>query len=701
MTAAYGSAWPLARQAAIAFRPPKRMSVCEGVQESLIIRQPGGYSGPWDPREAPYMVEPTNMLSSRQHEAVCFVGPARTGKTMALIDGWVARNITCDPGDMLVVQMSQDKAREFSRTRVDRMLRHSPLLAELTTGRGHDDNTHDKLFKHGMWLKIGWPSATQLSSSDYRYVAMTDYDRWPENIEGEGPGFALGRKRTTTFLSRGMAAVESSPRYDIEDPGWVPSSPHEAPPVSGILGIYNSSDRRRWYWKCPDCGEYFEAKPGLDLFSALPTQDELQDLVRKEDLETFSKEHAKVGCPHCGALHGPEMKPVLNSLDTARWVTDGQTISKDGELQGTALTSSIAGYWLGGVAASYQKWDGLILRHLQGLREYVMAGSELTLKATCNLDQGMAYTPQYLVQDSEGRVEDRLEDTEQYFVPNEARFLVATVDVQGGRDGRFVGEVRAFGPHLESWLVDRFVIRYTTRHGAQAQVDPAGFPEDWDLLNERVLNATYRTEHGMELRVLRVGVDTGGEAGTSANAYAWYRRLRKKRATSRVFLLKGASSKRPDKPMVKGHARTNASKPMRDMPVWTIDTHYYKDVIAASLRRNEPGPGYFHPPRWVSANYFEELRAEVRMPDGKWKQVRARNEAIDLWVYALAICEALGYGAKGKLDWENPPPWAQPLESNSELVAPGQRRVEQQLRKKPRKRKSGPGLASGDWKSRL
>ena len=160
---------------------------------------------------------------------------------MGLLDGWLAHCVTSDPGDMLIVQMSQEKAREFSKTRVDRAIRNSPRLSDLMSTRGHDDNTHDKLFRHGMWLKIGWPSASQLSSSDYRYVALTDYDRMPDNIDGEGSAYQLGLKRTTTFLSRGMCMVESSPGRDMADPHWRPATAHEAPPVTGIVGIYNQA----------------------------------------------------------------------------------------------------------------------------------------------------------------------------------------------------------------------------------------------------------------------------------------------------------------------------------------------------------------------------------------------------------------------------------------------------------------------------
>lgn len=692
------TAMEVVRKAAAAFRPPRAISVSDGIRQSLVLRQPGGANGPWSSDTTPYMVEPIDALGSRTHDAVVFVGPSRTGKTMGLIDGWAARNIACDPGDMLIVQMTQEKAREFSKLRVDRMIRHSPKVAEHMRSNSHNDNTYDKLFTHGMWLKLGWPSASQLSSTDYRYVALTDYDRFPENIDGEGTAFFLALKRIQTFLSRGMCVVESSPGRDVEDPGWEPDTPHEAPPVTGVLSIYNSSDRRRWYWRCFDCRTYFEAKPGLSLFATLPSEEELIEEIRRIDIATFAKDHAKIACPHCGSQIEHRHKTELNDLSTARWVPDNQTIDSDGNLLGEPANSNIAGFWMGGVAAAYQSWESLLQKYLQGIRELALTGTDLTLKTSVNTDQGMPYTPQHLRADTSGKIEDRLEDCERYIVPDEARFAIATVDVQAGSDSRFVVEVRAFGPGLESWLIDRYAIRTTKRGGDDAQVDPAAYLEDWDLLTEKVVQATYRTNGDKELRVYRVGVDTGGEKGTAPNAYAWYRKLRKKKLSSRVLLLKGSSVKQPEKPMVKGHARDNQNKKMLDLPVWQIHTDYYKDVVAASVKRVAPGPNFFHPPKWVPGSYYDELRAEVRQANGKWKQIRPRNEALDLWVYALAICEALNFGTKGKLDWEKPPSWALPLGSggNSELITSEERRAEQKQRRRPRSR-----VGKSDWSGRL
>lgn len=667
-----------AASAYAAFKPPKRVTVAQGANESLRLRQPGGYAGPWSPDETPYMVEPMNMLASRRHEAVCFVGPARTGKTMGLLDAWMAYAVTCDPGDMLVVQMTQEKAREYSKARIDRAIRYSPELKKLMSTSGNDDNTHDKTFRHGMWLKIGWPTVTQLSGSDYRYVALTDYDRMPDDVDGEGAPYNLALKRTQTFLSRGMCMVESSPGRSYADPNWQAATPHEGPPTTGIVGIYNRSDRRRWYWPCPDCGEHFEAKPGLDLF-CLPSERELSELVREADLDEIARKYSSVVCPHCGTCIDKKHKHPMNRKGV--WLADGQTITAEGEIIGEAPRSSIAGYWLGGVAAAYQSWHSLVLRYLQGLREYVLTGSELTLQSTVNTDQGLPYISRLIAQSGrassgpESRKEDNLE---RFVVPDEARFVAVAIDVQGGQDARFVVQVHAVGPNLEQWPIDRYAITKSKRQGVDgdfAPLDPASYPEDWDMLTDLVLDATYRTAvDGREIRVKAAAVDTGGEDGTTDKAYEWYRRMRQRDLHGKIMLVKGASA--PNAPLVKesmvGAKRGTNATDKGDIPLYLLNPNLFKDAVSASLKRNTPGPGYFHIPGWLPKAFFDELKAEIRGANGRWVKVKKRNEAFDLSYYIRALCVRLG--ADRPEFWDAPPPWARPLHENAMVVTREERR---------------------------
>lgn len=674
-------AWP-------ALLPPNRMRVSEGAAKNLKIVRPGGASGHWNPFETPYMVEPTDMLASRRHSAVCFVGPAQTGKTVALGEGWMAHAVVNDPGDMLIVQMTQDKAREYSKQRVDRAIKHSEALRAMRSPAARDDNLHDKQFKNGMWLRIAWPTATNLSSTSYRYVFGTDYDRWPDNIDGEGDGFTLMGKRVTTFLSRGMVAVESSPGRPITDPTWKPATPHEAPPVggeggSGVLGIYNRGDRRRWYWKCPHCAERFEAKPGLELFR-LPEFEQLMEDVRDLDIDRFARQYARVPCPHCGSIILPSSRETMNR--GGLWLPDGVQIDHLDRITGNPRTSSIVSYWLGGAAATYVTWEMLVRKYLQAVLEYTMSGDELPLQTTVNTDQGMPYMARYLAEAAAAAHKDRIveQDMPRYVVPEWTRLVLVAVDVQGGKNARFVVQVHAIGEFQEQQLVDRYDIKESMREGMGdefAPIDPASHPEDWDVLTEKVLKATYRTsDPDREIRVKAAIVDTGGEDGVTGNAYAWYRRVRKAGLLHRLRLSKGANTR------LDWHIRetqVGGKQGSGDVTLNLLEPNKFKDMVDAGLKRRVPGPGYYHfpaprdattnPGGWLPKPFFDELKAEVRNENGVWEQIKPRNEAFDLCYMIRALGMMLGLDKRDF--WANPPSWALPLDRNSEVITAEQRRA--------------------------
>jgi phage terminase large subunit GpA-like protein len=310
------------------------------------------------------MVEPMDMLTVRTHEAVYFAGPARTGKTQAFIDCFTGYVIMCEPADMAIVQISQEKAKDFSKLRINYMLRHSPELAAEQSHRKQDDNVHEKFFKAGNVLKIIWPTVNQLSSSEFRYILLTDYDRMPQDVDHEGSPFSLAQKRTQTYLSRGMAAAESSPGYEIEDAKWSPRTPHEAPPAPGILSLYNQGDRRRWYMRCPHCGEYFMPAPGIEAFLYKHNR----DLFGHTDPIITSD--VKLICTVNGCEIEADHKYRMNAGGI--WVPEGCHIEREGKAYGLAgepRNTKEASFWLPGAAAAYQTWESIVHRYLTALRE--------------------------------------------------------------------------------------------------------------------------------------------------------------------------------------------------------------------------------------------------------------------------------------------------------------------------------------------
>ncbi|ENA3591692.1 phage terminase large subunit family protein [Shigella sonnei] len=681
-------------------RAPRRMRVADAVAQYMRVPMGAGNSVPWDPLVAPYVIEPMNCLASREYDAVIFVGPARTGKTIGLIDGWVIYNVICDPADMLIIQMTEEKAREHSKKRLARTFRVSPEVVSRLSPNKNDNNVYDRTFLAGNYLKIGWPSVNIMSSSDYKCVALTDYDRFPEDIDGEGDAFSLASKRTTTFMSSGMTLVESSPGRDVKDVKWRRTSPHEAPPTTGILSLYNRGDRRRWYWPCPHCGEYFQ--PCGDVVAGFR---DIADPV-------LASEAAYIQCPSCSGRIMPEQKRELNGRGV--WLRDGESINADGSRYGDPRRSRIASFWMEGPAAAYQTLSQLVYKLLTAEQEYETTGSEETLKTVINTDWGLPYLPRASMEQRKSELlEQRAEPVPSRSVPDGVNFLVATVDVQAGRHRRFVVQVTGYGSRGERWIIDRYNITQSLRgdsDGESQRIDPASYPEDWDVLLTDVFHKSWplASDPSQQMRLMAMAVDSGGEDGVTDNAYKFWRRCRRDGLGKRIYLFKGDSIRRaklitrtfPDNTGRTGRRAQAAG----DVPLWLLQTDALKDRVNNALWRDSPGPGYVHFPDWLGSWFYDELTYEERSSDGKWsKPGRGDNEAFDLMVYAEALVILHGYE---KIRWPDAPEWAsretwlecvpdstEPSPSPEPVSTP----VKKQKRKKTVTDDVNPWLTSGGW----
>lgn len=681
-------------------RAPRRMRVADAVTQYMRVPMGAGNSVPWDPLVAPYVIEPMNCLASREYDAVIFVGPARTGKTIGLIDGWVIYNVICDPADMLIIQMTEEKAREHSKKRLARTFRVSPEVVSRLSPNKNDNNVYDRTFLAGNYLKIGWPSVNIMSSSDYKCVALTDYDRFPEDIDGEGDAFSLASKRTTTFMSSGMTLVESSPGRDVKDVKWRRTSPHEAPPTTGILSLYNRGDRRRWYWPCPHCGEYFQ--PCGDVVAGFR---DIADPV-------LASEAAYIQCPSCSGRIMPEQKRELNGRGV--WLRDGESINADGSRYGDPRRSRIASFWMEGPAAAYQTLSQLVYKLLTAEQEYETTGSEETLKTVINTDWGLPYLPRASMEQRKSELlEQRAEPVPSRSVPDGVNFLVATVDVQAGRHRRFVVQVTGYGSRGERWIIDRYNITQSLRgdsDGESQRIDPASYPEDWDVLLTDVFHKSWplASDPSQQMRLMAMAVDSGGEDGVTDNAYKFWRRCRRDGLGKRIYLFKGDSIRRaklitrtfPDNTGRTGRRAQAAG----DVPLWLLQTDALKDRVNNALWRDSPGPGYVHFPDWLGSWFYDELTYEERSSDGKWsKPGRGANEAFDLMVYAEALVILHGYE---KIRWPDAPEWAsretwlecvpdstEPSSSPEPVSTP----VKKQKRKKTVTDDVNPWLTSGGW----
>jgi len=663
------------------------MTVSEAAEKYIRLNNPGAYIGPYLNSMAWYMVEPTDALAARDKDAVVFVGPAQSGKTQSLILNWVGYTVKVDPMDMIIYSPTKGAARDFSMRRIDRLHRDSKDVGAHLLKKRDADNKFDKLYDSGIMLTLSHPSVTEFAGRPIPRVALTDYDRMDDDIGGDGSAFDLASKRTTTFGSFAMTLAESSPSKPITDPKHIPATKHEAPPATGILALYNRGDRRRRYWPCPHCSEYFEAR-----FTML----EWDDAPNKVD----AAETVRLVCPHCSG----KIKPVQrNEMDMwGIWLKDGQWIDSRGRVCGPDPRSSIASFWLNGVAAAFISWKKLVINYLTAEEEYQRTGSEESLKKFYNNDLGEPYLPKAL--DSErlpevlkARAEplpveplgDRADTDDMVLrhvqgdrdafiplVPAGVRFLVATVDVQ---KNMFVVQVFGITPGepFDTVLIDRFHIvksRRVDHTGEHLWVKPGAYLEDWDRITEEVLERSYPLADGSGRRMMikMTGCDSGGREGVTTNAYNYYRKLRNEGLGGRFHLVKGDPTPAAPRTRISypdSNRRDKFAVARGDVPVLMIGSNTMKDTLAYRLECVVPGKGMYRTANWLPDFVYTELCVEVRTAKGWENPNDSRNEAWDLSYYAIGLCVSALLGIE-QLNWDNAPGWAADWDENTLVTAP-------------------------------
>lgn len=636
------------REALPFLAPTDRVSVSEANNGSRYVEVNGNWQ-PWRPDVAPYMVEPMDTTASRRFDSVALCGPARTGKSDALILGTMYHAIRHAPGTIAAFNASRDVAKEWSESQLSAAIEGTPDWRDILDRRQGGDNLFKKRFRGNARVTIDWAVKTKLMQRTIKLGLATDYDAIPEDIEGDGELFPLLRKRGETYGSRAMTVVESSPRFEILDETWTPETPHEAPPTGGILAIYNKGSRGRWYWTCPDCTGEFEPR-----FDMLVYPDQGTPAERGAG--------AYLPCPHCGSVIEHKQKTDLNR--TGRWLheeADGTAVPL-ADLQRPVATAS---YWLTSLAAAFVSWAKLVSRLLEAEADFAKTKAEEGLKTVTNVELGLPYLPRAGLDGvslSEAGLRGMASDHRWRVAPKGTRFLTAAVDVQ---KGRFVVQVEAWLVDQERVLIDRLDL-FTPPPGAPGGdrvLDPSKYAEDW-LALDALLDRVYPVEgEAFGLVPVAMVVDSAGEPGVTPKAYDYWRKRRLSHP-NRVLLQKGADGEKVKRFRV---ARPETAHKGRDhvardvILIWT-GSDRLKDEVAASLLREEAGPGKLHVSRYAPKEVFAEYAAE-RKTDKGWKKRPGvkRNEALDLSVYSLALALALGVE---DVDPAKPPRWCVPGPDN-------------------------------------
>ena len=645
-----------------ALLPPVRLSLSEySERHRWLDNQGGGYVGRWRNSEVPYLIEPMDCLDSLEFLTVAVSGPGQSGKTSGG-ENWLLKCVDTNPANMLWYMQTDDGIEAYVKNRIDPMVDRHAALSSKIGHRSSDDSIHYKRFA-GMSVEFLSATARNLINKSAPRIIADEIDAYPDSL---GDPKALLDVRRQTFGAESMLFIASHPDKAT---GLVPSKDWNA----GVMAVYADSDRRKWYWPCPHCDAFSSPVPTAARYMSL--EFETDDEIDLDQVEAS----AHLLCPVNGCVIEDKYRRSMNSRGV--WVGLGQEISQTGSITGQLVKRKTAGFWIVGVMSPFiiGGIGGLARAYVKAKREFEISGDEVSLKQVMTKQFGIPYSrPRSAGSvDAETLAERSLAETCVLGqVADGVRFLVCAVDVQRGY---FEYLVRGFGERGESWIVDK----------GRIVGEPGTSSESWDeLLNLFAKIYPLQSDPGRGMTIKACGFDSGGEPGVSLQAYAAWRRWKKRklirsigkiggRDVYSIIPTKGASGKNAAKLTVTypdTQRKANVAAAAGTVPLALFNPNNFKEDLFGQLQNGDSGTDFFvHFPRQLRSKesphvWFEQCVAEHQVKGGDWERITpsSRNEALDLMVMSHVIAHLHGLP---RIKWEAPPAWAARWEHNSGIVA--------------------------------
>lgn len=584
--------------------PPPKLTVSQWADANRYLSpEDSAEPGKWDTARAEYQRGIMDAVSDPSVTDIVVKKSAQVGWT-AIIGNIVGYFVDQDPAPMLVLQPTLEMGEAWSKDRLAPMIRDTPCL----TSRIADSKARDsgntilhKKFAGGHITIAGGNSPASLASRPIRVVLADEIDRYPASAGAEGDPLSLAFKRTTTFWNRKRLAG-STPTIEG---------------VSRIDAAWKLSDQRYFFVPCPHCGHLQVLKWAQVKWDKSPSGEHLPHtaayLCEAED---------------CGTLWS----------DAERW-----NAIRCGEWRATAAFKGVAGFHIWEAYSSWVKLGETVKSFLDA------KDNPETLKTWTNTALGETWAEKGEAPEWQRLYERRSKDLSLGQAPDWAGLLTAGADVQRNR---IEVDIWAWGPGMRSALVDHIVL----------DGDPA---EDavWAEL-DKLLTREWETAGGRRLRPARWAIDTGDGYSTT-QVYKWARKYPRL-----VMAVKGVprfDSSAPVSGPTWVDMTLGGRKLKRGAQLWTVAVSVFKSETYAWLNLDQPVDGeeypvgYIHLPQGTTDTWIKQLVAEqlvkVRRKSGgaryEWQNPSgARNEAIDMRVYARAAAYALGADRWTAAQWE-------------------------------------------------
>ena len=543
-------------------------------------------AGKWKTSRTPYLKDIMDAFTDDRVKKIYLVASSQVGKTEMenCIIGYI---IDQDPGTIVFAHPKIDQARNFSKRRIDPMIRDTPPLRKKVKENKNAKSTLQlKTFPGGALILVGTQSAKDLAETPARYVIGDEVDRWPRDVDGEGDPWGLLEARTTTFYNSKMVAV-STPTVKGD---------------SAIESLFNLGTQEYWCAECPACGEYNYIE-----FKNIHFKHETRKIGNRKQ---FTVTDVSYVCPECGCI----------STEAEMRKTPHKWIAKNPE----AIENGVRSYWLNGFSSPWASWESIILQFLEA------DGDPSKLQTVFNTKFGQLWEDRGdLVTDDE--IYSRREDYGAE-LPDGVLCLTCGVDTQGNR---LEYEVVGHGYFGEKWGIEKGSIM-----GNPGTPDSPGYQSVWTRL-DGIIDKRWSFKNGQQLKISVTFVDSGGnhtQDVTEACAV---------RTNKRVFAIKGRGGegvpfipKAPTPTVIKQGGRA-----IGKTWLYILGVDEGKQNIMDSLKVQEPGARYYHfpidPERGYNRDFFNGLLSErLHFKNGRWLWEvlpgHERNEPLDCRNYARA-----------------------------------------------------------------
>ena len=306
-----------------ALRPPEKLKASEWAEKYRILPARGNAEpGRLNLGRTPYMREIHDCIHEPGVEEIVFLKSTQVGGS-TLLEDLIGYAVCSDPGPMMLVHPNKGMAKKIVKRRIRPFIKTQPLASHVS--RQSHDSTLISIEFDSCPFGVAWAgSPAALAADPIRYLFLDEVDKYPRSTGKEADPISLAQERTRTFGYRRKIIITSTPTVR-----------------SGAIwrAWESAADKRRFYCPCPHCGQYqfliFDQVKWPK--SAIADANAAADEIQRKGL-------ARYECVHC--KKSIEESDRLRMVGKGRWLSEGQTIDRNGVVAGERPRAKRVGFWI-------------------------------------------------------------------------------------------------------------------------------------------------------------------------------------------------------------------------------------------------------------------------------------------------------------------------------------------------------------------